>query len=106
MSLPVKLVGLYGGEQLIGQIVKDDYANGMVTIKNPAILIPAGQGKLALVPWLPYTDAEHGITTRGVNFIVNPQESLLNEYNTGFVSGLVVPSKKIETAPAGLKLTT
>lgn len=106
MSLPVKLVGLYGGEQLIGQIVNDDYANGMVTIKNPAILIPAGQGKLALVPWLPYTDAENGITTRGVNFIVNPQESLLNEYNTGFVSGLVVPSKKIETAPAGLKLTT
>lgn len=106
MSLPVKLVGLYGGEQLIGQIVNDDYANGMVTIKNPAILIPAGQGKLALVPWLPYTEAENGITTRGVNFIVNPQESLLNEYNTGFVSGLVVPSKKIETAPAGLKLTT
>ncbi len=106
MSLPIKLVGLQGGEQLIAQIVNDDYANGMVTMKNPAILIPAGQGKLALVPWLPYTDAENGITTRGVNFIVAPQESLLNEYNTGFVSGLVVPSKKIETAPAGLKLTT
>jgi len=106
MSLPIKLVGLQGGEQLIAQIVNDDYANGMVTNKNPAILIPAGQGKLALVPWLPYTDAENGITTRGVNFIVAPQESLLNEYNTGFVSGLVVPSKKIETVSAGLKLTT
>jgi hypothetical protein len=106
MSLPIKLVGLHGGEQLIAQIVKDDYANGMVTVKNPAILIPAGQGKLALVPWLPYTDAENGITTRGVNFIVDPQESLLNEYNTGFVSGLIVPSKKVESAPSGLKLTT
>jgi hypothetical protein len=106
MSLPIKLVGLQGGEQLIAQIVNDDYANGMVTIKNPAILIPAGQGKLALVPWLPYTDAENGITTRGVNFIVAPQESLLNEYNTGFVSGLVVPSKTVQAAPAGLKLTT
>lgn len=106
MSLPVKLVGLHGGEQLIAQIVSEDFANGIVTVKNPAILIPAGQGKLALVPWLPYTDAENGITTRGVNFIVAPQESLLNEYNTGFVSGLVVPSKSVQPAPAGLKLVT
>jgi hypothetical protein len=106
MSLPVKLVGLQGGEQLIGQIVSEDFDKGIVTIKNPAILIPAGQGKLALVPWLPYTDAENGITTRGVNFIIEPQESLLNEYNTGFVSGLVVPSKSVQPAPAGLKLVT
>lgn len=106
MSLPIKLVGLQGGEQLIAQIVNEDFANGIVTVKNPAILIPAGQGKLALVPWLPYTDAENGITTRGVNFIVAPQESLLNEYNTGFVSGLVVPSKSVQPAPAGLKLVT
>ena len=106
MSLPVKLVGLQGGEQLIAQIVNEDFANGIVTLKNPAILIPAGQGKLALVPWLPYTNAEEGMTTRGVNFIVAPQESLLNEYNTGFISGLVVPSKSVQPAPAGLKLVT
>jgi hypothetical protein len=106
MSLPIKLVGLQGGEQLIAQIVSEDFDKGVVTIKNPAILIPAGQGKLALVPWLPYTEAENGITVRGVNFIVAPQESLVSEYNTGFISGLVVPSKKIETAPAGLKLVT
>lgn len=106
MSLPVKLVGLQGGEQLIAQIVNEDFANSIVTLKNPAILIPAGQGKLALVPWLPYTNAEEGMTTRGVNFIVAPQESLLNEYNTGFISGLVVPSKSVQAAPAGLKLVT
>jgi len=106
MSLPIKLVGLQGGEQLIAQIVNEDFANGIVTLKNPAILIPAGQGKLALVPWLPYTNAEEGMTTRGVNFIVAPQESLLNEYNTGFISGLVVPSKSVQAAPAGLKLVT
>jgi hypothetical protein len=106
MSLPIKLVGLQGGEQLIAQIVNEDFANSIVTLKNPAILIPAGQGKLALVPWLPYTNAEEGITTRGVNFIVAPQESLLNEYNTGFISGLVVPSKSVQAAPAGLKLVT
>jgi hypothetical protein len=106
MSLPVKLVGLQGGEQLIGQIVSEDFEKGVVSVKNPAILIPAGQGKLALVPWLPYTDAENGITVRGVNFIVEPQETLLNEYNTGFISGLVVPSKTVQTPPAGLKLVT
>ena len=106
MSLPIKLVGLQGGEQLIAQIVNEDFANSIVTLKNPAILIPAGQGKLALVPWLPYTNAEEGMTTRGVNFIVAPQESLLNEYNTGFISGLVVPSKSVQAAPAGLKLVT
>ena len=105
MSLPIKLVGLQGGEQLIAQIVNEDFEKGIATIKNPAVLIPAGQGKLALVPWLPYTKADEGITVRSVTFFVEPQESLLNEYNTGFISGLVVPSKKIETAPAGLKLT-
>ena len=106
MSLPIRLVGLQGGEQLIAQIVNDDYANGMVTVKNPAILIPAGQGKLALVPWLQYTQAENGITTRGVNFIVDAQESLVTEYTTGFISGLIVPSKEIKAPPAGLKLVT
>ena len=105
MSLPVKLVGLQGGEQIIAQIVEENTEKGTITFKNPAILIPAGQGKLALVPWLPYTDAENGITIRnGVNFVIAAQETLLNEYNTGFVSGLVVPSKKIETG--GLKLST
>lgn len=104
MSLPVKIFGLQTGEQVLGQIVEENLENGTCKIKNPAVLVPAGEGKLALVPWLPYAEFEEGVSIRGVLFSVLPVEGLLTEYNTGFVSGLVVPSKKV-TAPA-LKIVT
>jgi hypothetical protein len=104
MALPVKIFGLQTGEQVLGQVVAENMDNGTCTIKNPAVLVPAGQGKLALVPWLPYAEYEDGVSVRGVLFSVVPTDGLLKEYNTGFVSGLVVPSTKVE-APT-LKIVT
>ena len=104
MSLPVKIFGLQTGEQILGQVIEENADNGTCMIKNPAVLVPAGQGKLALVPWLPYAEYEDGVQVRGVLFSVVPTEGLLKEYNTGFVSGLVVPSSKIQTP--SLKITT
>tara|TARA_R100001082_G_scaffold81061_1_gene48050 strand:+ start:3214 stop:3540 length:327 start_codon:yes stop_codon:yes gene_type:complete len=107
----VKLVRLSSGEELISKV---DINEDSITLKNPAILIPAGREQLALGQWMPYASYEKGVEIKNefVVFIVDAQDELKNQYNTSFGSGLVVP-----TAGAGgiqgagipapdLKLTT
>ena len=100
----VKIVRLTSGEELICKVSDngDD-----ITIKTPAILIPAGEGQLAFGQWLPYADIADGlvIDKKYIMFIVTPQTELSNQYSTSFGSGLVVPSKA-PVSGAGLKLTT
>jgi len=99
----VKIVRLTTGEELITKVVENE---DTVTIKNPAILIPAGKEQLAFGQWLPYADISGGITIskKYVIFIVEPQVELTNQYSTSFGSGLVVPEKGPVTG-AGFKLT-
>ena len=108
----VKIVRLTSGEEIISKVVENEDS---ITLKNPAILIPAGREQLALGQWLPYADYDKKgieISNKGVLFTVDAQDELKNQYNTSFGSGVVVP-----TAGAGgihgagipapdLKLTT
>ena len=92
----VKLIGLLSGEQLLADVVSENGAG--LGIKSPAVLLPAGQGRIALVPWLPYAESEN-MTLRGgcVSYIIPPKTELLNEYNSLFGSGLVIPPKELST---------
>lgn len=90
----VKLIGLPSGEQLLVDIVGED-GQGL-HIKSPAVLLPAGQGRLALVPWLPYGETDN-MVLRNVSFIIPPKTDLLNEYNSMFGSGIVIPPKELST---------
>lgn len=100
----VKIVRLTSGEELICKVTDngDD-----ITIKNPAILIPTGEGQLAFGQWLPYADISDGLTIdkKYTIFMVTPATELGNQYSTSFGSGLVVPQKG-PVAGAGLSLTT
>ena len=101
----IKLIRLTSGEELIAKTEQVD--NESYIIKKPAILIPAGKDQLAFGQWLPYANIDDGveIPSEFVMFVVDPVEELMNQYNSSFGSGIVVPS----TAPvsgAGLKLTT
>lgn len=94
----VKLIGLSSGEQLLVDLVGED--SGKIQIKTPAVLLPAGQGRLAIVPWLPYGETENmTIGKDKVTFMIQPKTDLLNEYNTQFGSGLVVPPQKEIATP-------
>jgi hypothetical protein len=91
----IKLIGLVTGEQLI---VKVEDATGIIwKVKNPAVLIPMGEGKLGFAPWLPYANEEGiHIKTDKIVFETYPQTDLYNKYNSAF-GGLVVPDQKLAT---------
>jgi hypothetical protein len=90
-----KLIRLVSGEEVIAKVVEET-AQGL-QIEKPAILLPAGQGRLALVPWLPYGEAESMfLPEKVIAFSILPKKDLSNEYSN-MTSGLVVPDSKMAT---------
>jgi len=104
----VKLVRLTTGEELLAKTEQID--NVSYILKKPAILIPAGKDQLAFGQWLPYADIEEGIeiSSQFVVFVTDPVDELLNQYNSMFGSGIVVPPRGPggNITGASLKLNT
>ena len=88
-----QLVRLVSGEELIGNVKEDD---GFVYIEDAIIMIPAGEGKLGFMPFMPYTKAADGIEIprKHVMFIVEPIDDLKDQHRQA-TSGLVVPQTGI-----------
>ena len=101
----VKIVRLTSGEELIAKVEESE---STVTLKKPAILIPAGKDQLAFGQWLPYADISNGIeiSTDYVVFTIDPMDALVAQYEESFGSGLVVPKANDIISGAPLKLTT
>ena len=99
----VKMVRLISNEEIICKVTEND--DNTITIKNPAAIMPVGEGQLAMVPWLPHA-VENGITISmdRVMFMFEPLTELANEYSTKFGSGLVVPTGPVPTG-APLKIS-
>ncbi len=90
----IKLMRLVSGEEIIAEVSnssKDGY-----TVKDAIVMIPAGEGKIGIMPWMPYTKANKGLTVRkqDIMFMVEPVEDLVNQFKQSR-SGIV-------TAPAGV----
>jgi len=98
----VKIVRLTSGEELIA---KTEETKTTITLKKPAILIPAGKDQLAFGQWLPYADIKDGIEISKdyVVFVVAPMDEMAQQYDQAFGSGLIVPKNDIATP--GLKFT-
>jgi len=107
----IKIVRMPSGEEIIGIVDLSMVEQGVVSIKKSAILIPTGEGRLGLSPYIPYAEMEDDILMlkeSQIVWIVAPQKELAEQYHQSFVSNLVVPSGQIAT-PKGageLKLTT
>jgi len=83
----VKIVKLLSGEELIGMFDEATY-----TIKNPVVMIPVNNEKIAFSPWMPYAeDKEFQLKEAQVSVIAVPSKTITNEYNRAFGSGIVVP---------------
>lgn len=100
----VKVFRLNSGEEILARFEEQ---NGTWLLKDPAILIPVGQGQIGLMPWLMYTKAAQGVSVPKsyVAFTVEPLDDLKTQYDASLNKGLVAPSKSV-AGPAGLKLTT
>ena len=95
----IKIVRLTTGEELIAKVKESEDS---YTLKNPAILIPAGKDQLAFGQWLPYGEISDGVTidSKYIVFVIDPIKDLLNQYSSSFGSGLVVPTQSaIKGAP-------
>jgi len=98
----IQIVRLTSGEELIA---KTEETKTTITLKKPAILIPAGKDQLAFGQWLPYADIKDGIeiSKEYVIFVVTPMNEMEQQYEQAFGSGLIVPKNDIATP--GLKFT-
>ena len=83
----VKIVRLFSGEELIGEFDEEKH-----TIKNPVVMVPVNNEKIAFQPWIPYSeDKEFQLKEEQVSVIATPSKTIVNEYNRAFGSGIVMP---------------
>ena len=90
--MSTKIVRLTSGEEIICSYSEE---GDVCELKKPAVIIPTGQGQLGLMPWLAYADLSEKsvkVDKKFIVFAVEPQNDLLNEYNSAFGSGLFVPA--------------
>ena len=100
----VKVFRLNSGEEILSRFEEQDNA---WLLKDPAVLVPVGQGQIGLMPWMMYTKASKGISIPKsfVAFTIEPLEELKTQYDTGLNKGIVAPSTKTVDTGSKLKLT-
>lgn len=91
MMKEIQLLRLTSGEEVIGKVT--DTEDGWY-IEDAIVMIPAGEGKLGFMPWMPYTKAKDGveIPKKHVMFVVEPIDDLKDQHRQA-TSGLVVPNQ-------------
>lgn len=93
----VRIIKLITGEELVSEI---ESRNGStLTLKNPMRIIATRDG-LGMAPYSVLSkDTSFNINGDHVTCISNPEEEVLNGYNSKFGSGIVIP-----TGNSGLQL--
>ena len=87
--MSVKLIRLTTGEMLLANT---SIENNAYTLKKPAWIAQLKQGEFALVPWLPRAKEDVvTISDDKIMYCLEPEIGILNEYNSAFGSGIVVP---------------
>jgi hypothetical protein len=99
----VKLFRLNSGEEILARFEEQTEA---WLLKDPAILIPVGEGQIGMMPWMIYTKASKGVSIAKsfVAFTVEPLDELKSQYDSSLNKGIVTPSSSVSN-PSGLKLT-
>ena len=82
----IQLLRLTSGEEVIGNVSDTDDS---WYIEDAIVMIPAGEGKLGFMPWMPYTKAADGVSIpkKHVMFVVEPIADLKDQH-TQATSGI------------------
>lgn len=81
----VKLIRMWSGEDVLADIVAED--EDFITITNPIVAVPAGQGQVGFAPWsplLPGKGMEIKVVKTYIVFITETQEQMVNNYRDMF----------------------
>ncbi len=90
----IKLIRLTSGEEIIAEIVNT--SEDTYQIKDAIIMIPAGEGKIGFMPFMPYTKAKDGLVLKkqDVMFMIDPVDELLNQFKQAR-SGIITPPQGV-----------
>lgn len=92
----MELIRLVTGEEVIAKVTQTDDA---ITIEEGVMLIPAGEGKIGMVPFMPYSDGSPiTVSKNHVMFMTKPSEDLYRQ--------VLRATTGIETPDAGLSIIT
>ena len=92
----VKLIRMWSGEEVVADLVKE--TEDSITITNPIVAVPSGQGQLGFAPWSPLLEGrnvELEVTKKYVIYINMPQEQIVEQYNDMFSPVATPPRKKL-----------
>ena len=96
MTKNIQLLRLSSGEELIADVDLNGIDTDTVIVKDAIVLIPAGEGKIGFMPFMPYTKAKDGVNIRkqDIMFEVDPIEDLVEQHRNA-TSEVALPEKKI-----------
>ena len=91
----VQLIRLTSGEELLTDVDLNGIDTETVILKDALCLIPAGEGKIGFMPFMPYTKAKDGLelNLEHIMFMVEPNQMLLEQHRNA-TSELAVPAEK------------
>ena len=91
----VQIVRLSTGEEVVAKVTFD---KGFYTLTDGILLIPAGEGKIGMIPFVPYATREPVVIGEShVMFTVEPMDELKKQVIEA-TTGLILPGS------GGLKL--
>ena len=92
--MTVKLIRMWSGEDVIADIVEDN--SDSIVITDPIVAVPSPQQwNIAFAPWSPLLQKDKiEVTKKYVVYEGNPQEEIIEQYNTMF-GKLSTPTKKL-----------
>ena len=92
----IQLIRLTSGEEIIADVDLNGIDTDTIIMKDAIVLIPAGEGKIGFMPFMPYTKAKDGIEVdlKFVMFMVEPVEDLIKQHRAA-TSEIELPDNKI-----------
>ena len=91
----VQIVRLTTGEEVVAKV---KYEKGFYTLTDGILLVPAGEGKIGMVPFVPYATREPIVVNENsVMFLAEPMDELKKQVIEA-TTGLIMPDA------GGLKL--
>ena len=89
-----KLIRMWSGEDVIADITKED--TDSITFTDPIVAVPSQQqGQIAFAPWSPLLQKDElEVTKKYIVYIGDPQEEIIEQYNSMF-GKLSKPTKKL-----------
>ena len=92
----IQLLRLSSGEEIIADVDLNGIDTDTVILKDAICLIPAGEGKIGFMPFMPYTKASEGleIDMKWIMFMVDPVDQMVEQHRNA-TSEIELPNNKI-----------